>query len=306
MKRMVGLILVMVLLSACVLVCPTSAFADSNIRYELERVREDFEQYGIVKAYAGESCIWTYVTETTPRTELETISDLSVYGSTVYLVVNGTLIALNGENGREKWRRDDVGAGNSFVIDYNGTIYVSGFYGPNLVVFSPNGTELYREDNDDYYWVYDLEIRGNTLYIYYDSVTNGVKTMDISQFQGSTGIKIFLGNQELTFDQSPVIVKDRILVPIRAIFEAMGYTVHWNGRTQTAESVKGNDVITIKINQPWISYKVNGTTGSYQCDVAPQIVSDRTMVPLRAVSESAGCVVAWDGIAKTVRITYDK
>ena len=114
-------------------------------------------------------------------------------------------------------------------------------------------------------------------------------------------IKVIIDDTELSFDQPPIIENDRVMVPIRAIFEALGYTVEWYGDTQTAVANKGNNTITVQINNPKISYN----RGTYLCDVSPKIVSGRTLVPVRAIAESAGCNVQWDGKTKTVYINDD-
>ena len=41
-------------------------------------------------------------------------------------------------------------------------------------------------------------------------------------------------------------------------------------------------------------------------DTAPVIIDDRTLVPLRAVSEALDCNVDWDGDTKTVAIAPHK
>ena len=47
------------------------------------------------------------------------------------------------------------------------------------------------------------------------------------------------------FDVSPQTINDRTMVPIRAIFEAMGANVDWADITQTAISTK--DSTTVKM-----------------------------------------------------------
>lgn len=118
-------------------------------------------------------------------------------------------------------------------------------------------------------------------------------------------IKVVLNGEDIEFDQPPIMISDRVMVPIRSIFEAMGYTVEWNASTQTAEAIKSNGNITVQINNNIIEYSINGVSGIYECDVVPQIVSQRIVVPVRAVAESAGCDVQWDEENTTVIITYD-
>lgn len=49
---------------------------------------------------------------------------------------------------------------------------------------------------------------------------------------------------------------------------------------------------------------VNGKTVTL--DVAPQLLNDRTMVPLIFVVESLGAIVEWEDVTQTVTIRYGK
>lgn len=49
-----------------------------------------------------------------------------------------------------------------------------------------------------------------------------------------------------------------------------------------------------------ITLIINGKTIT---NASPQIVSDRTYVPLRVISEELGATVEWDGVNRVVRIT---
>ena len=53
-------------------------------------------------------------------------------------------------------------------------------------------------------------------------------------------------------------------------------------------------------DQP-IKLIVNGQ--EIQCEVPPQIINGRTMVPIRALAEALGCQAQWDGNANAVTIT---
>jgi len=103
-------------------------------------------------------------------------------------------------------------------------------------------------------------------------------------------VDVFLYNNEITFDVEPVVVSDRTLVPMRAIFEDLGATVEWDEATQTASAVKDETVVAITIGG---AFMVNGQ--EVAIDVPAQVISDRTMVPLRVISESFGCTVNWEG-----------
>jgi len=119
-------------------------------------------------------------------------------------------------------------------------------------------------------------------------------------------ISVYLNGTLLEFDTQPVIKDGRTLVPVRAIFEQMGYTVEWDQKEQIAYAVKDNGKITVKLNDPIIEYTHNGATNKYECDVVPQLIDDRILVPLRAIAESVGCSVDWDGEAYTVNISSEE
>lgn len=114
-------------------------------------------------------------------------------------------------------------------------------------------------------------------------------------------------------DQSAIIKENRTLIPARGVFEAMGCSVKWNEETRTVE-VKSSDnitVITLTIDNPVMTVAtftslLNADKNEVTLDVAPQIVSDRTMIPLRAVSEALKTKVDWDQEAYRVDITTDK
>ena len=62
-----------------------------------------------------------------------------------------------------------------------------------------------------------------------------------------TPIKVKVNGNPVVFDQPPVIINNRTLVPLRAIFEAQGAQVNWDGATRTVKATKGSTTITAKI-----------------------------------------------------------
>ncbi len=113
-------------------------------------------------------------------------------------------------------------------------------------------------------------------------------------------ITVYVDGAKVAFDQQPVIKDDRTLVPMRRIFEALDAQVFWDEPSQSVTAVSGTDVILFHIGQKEL-YK-NGEL-TYTMPVPAQIINDRTLVPLRAVAESLGCEVGWDGIDYVVDIT---
>jgi uncharacterized repeat protein (TIGR02543 family) len=106
-------------------------------------------------------------------------------------------------------------------------------------------------------------------------------------------------------DSPPVIKNGRTLVPIRAIIEALGGTVGWDGTARKATVTLGSTTIELWIGKS--AAKVNGATtpiDAANAKVVPEIISSRTMLPLRFVTETLGATVGWDAATQTIAITY--
>ncbi|HAL63915.1 MAG TPA: hypothetical protein DCO93_05665 [Clostridiales bacterium] len=104
----------------------------------------------------------------------------------------------------------------------------------------------------------------------------------------------------LDFDQPPIIENGRTLVPMRAIFEALGCTVeYWDGEEKTVFAEKGFDTISLVIGEN--TMLLNGET-EITLDVPARIENSGTFIPLRAVSNALGANVEWNDADKAVII----
>ena len=92
-----------------------------------------------------------------------------------YLVVDGTLYAINVYTGLTSWKVDYVGSSCSFDVKDN-VLYITGYEGPALVVIDEDGNVLHRyetftnaNDLGEYFWACDLFFEDDTLIKKYDS-----------------------------------------------------------------------------------------------------------------------------------------
>lgn len=113
------------------------------------------------------------------------------------------------------------------------------------------------------------------------------------------GIRVYLEGSKIDFDVPPQTINDRTMVPIRAIFEAMGANVDWDDITQTAISTK--DSTTVKMTLNSTTEYINDT--AYTMDVTPVIINGRTLAPARYVAEAFGYYVNWDEMTQSVLIS---
>ena len=115
---------------------------------------------------------------------------------------------------------------------------------------------------------------------------------------GAPPIEVTLNDAPMFFDVPPQAIDGRTMVPLRAIFEALGAEVNWNDATQTITGEK--DGITVVLPLGSTTPTVNGQTATI--DVPAVVQNGRTLVPLRFVAESFGVEVSWDGTTRTVAI----
>ena len=128
--------------------------------------------------------------------------------------------------------------------------------------------------------------------------------MSTSTALAEENITVMLNGQAMDFDVAPIIQNDRVLVPMRAIFEELHCSVDYT-------DIDGKQIITAKLNENNSIGLVIGSdemqihNKKIKLDTAPIIVNDRTLVPLRAVSEAFDYDVNWDEDTKTVTISKE-
>jgi len=99
-------------------------------------------------------------------------------------------------------------------------------------------------------------------------------------------------------DVPAAILGDRTMVPVRFISETVGAKVSWDGVERKVTIQMGAHTVTIWIERT--NAVVDGVAKTL--DAPPRIQNDRTLVPLRFVSENLGLTVGWDNNALGVYV----
>ena len=115
----------------------------------------------------------------------------------------------------------------------------------------------------------------------------------------ASDIGVIVNDTKLCLDVPPMVENGRTLVPLRAIFEALGANVNWDNTTSTATSQKDGVTISLTLGKD-VMY-VNGE--EKHLDAPAKAVNGRTLVPVRAISEAFGCDVAWNQALGMVHIS---
>lgn len=116
-------------------------------------------------------------------------------------------------------------------------------------------------------------------------------------------VKVYVDGERMSFaDVQPTLTANgkTAVIPLRAVFEKLGYEVSWDHATKTVYAKKDGDEIKVKIGDKKV-FKNNERFGSLE--QAAEIVDGRTMVPATAVRDICGEMVRWFPETTSVVIT---
>ena len=126
-------------------------------------------------------------------------------------------------------------------------------------------------------------------------------------------VTVKIDGEKVDFDVQPQIIDGRVMVPLRKIFETLGASVKWNDETQTVSARKSSKTVSMTVNSAELTVdrgdtdeNGNAVTDTSTLDVPAQVISDRVLVPVRAVSEAFGLETDWDSDTQTVEITSEQ
>ena len=89
--------------------------------------------------------------------------------------------------------------------------------------------------------------------------------------------------------------------------KSFGCAVDWNGDTKEITATKDSRIIKMQIDKKEVSFTIDGKKESKNLDQPPIIKDNRTLVPLRFISEALDMQVGWDSQNSTaIIINYDE
>lgn len=154
-----------------------------------------------------------------------------------------------------------------------------------------------RMHNDDIHWLFD-RVKLYTDVIIVSSSKSFEQIAADYGYPTEPPIKVVIDGKQLHVSSPPFMESNRVFVPMRSVFQALGATVVWDGAKQTITAAKDGQKMTLSIGSKTAT--VNGKT--HPLDALPRIVNGQTYVPARFVSEALGATVKWDGHKRIVSI----
>ncbi|MDD7363647.1 MAG: copper amine oxidase N-terminal domain-containing protein [Peptoniphilus sp.] len=119
-------------------------------------------------------------------------------------------------------------------------------------------------------------------------------------------VHLFMHSNYVYGDVAPRIENNRVLVPLRLIGEETGCNVQWIQSERkiriTKYSYPSDRVIELTLDSNVAHVSEDYFNKTVRMDVAPKIVDNRTLVPIRFISETFEEKVTWDEANRTVAI----
>ena len=171
-----------------------------------------------------------------------------------------------------------------------------------------NGTTVEEIKPGIFNMVVNLKTGENVLEISStDLATNeSAKTISVIQYSQAFLIELQITNKEarvngkkILLDVPPQVISGRTVVPLRFIAESFGAKIEWLAETKEIKITLNQHKIYLQIGN---NYAVVNNK-KILLDVPPQVISGRTVVPLRFIAESFGAKIEWLAETKEIKIT---
>lgn len=114
----------------------------------------------------------------------------------------------------------------------------------------------------------------------------------------SSQVTVTINSHTINFPEKVVIKDERVMVPLRGVFELVGASVKWDDDLGKISVARGSNYSELFIGNK--TAVINGHT--VQLDVAPYIQNNKTMVHIRVVQQTLGNFLEWDEEVFTVNI----
>lgn len=132
----------------------------------------------------------------------------------------------------------------------------------------------------------------------------GAQRRAVREVPVSAGITLCYNGAAVPGDPAlgePRLEDDRVLVPMRQVFELLGAELAWDGATGTVTGRKPAHEVRLTVGSA--TAFVNGATFYLDVPARVDVATGRLLVPLRLVAEALGAQVSYDPATRTVSIT---
>ncbi|MBQ3076472.1 MAG: copper amine oxidase N-terminal domain-containing protein [Clostridia bacterium] len=119
------------------------------------------------------------------------------------------------------------------------------------------------------------------------------------------GVNVRINGEYISFaDSRPVVMEDRVLLPLRAVLEALDAELDWDAESETATALFADGkVLKATVGSETLVLIDGEETTAVPMDLPPLLDEQgRVLVPLRHLGEAIGYEVAWDSYYEIVKL----
>lgn len=114
--------------------------------------------------------------------------------------------------------------------------------------------------------------------------------------------QLVIDGRPVETDVPPLLVRGRVLVPLRVAATHLGYQVAYQERTRTVVLEKGGLRLYLTVGMSRVRVVRDGKESTVALDVPAVIRQGRTLVPVRFIAQALGAQVEWIGDKRQVVI----
>ena len=124
-------------------------------------------------------------------------------------------------------------------------------------------------------------------------------------------VSLFLNNEEVKLSAPPVFENQRTMVTLDSdFFKKAGVVTAFDKETATVTIDGDYSSVKFAIGEKtalvYRKFDFTGLPEKVEMDVAPFVHDNEVYVPLRFAAEGLGALVEWDGVKKSVIVTYER
>jgi|GEM_PF-779236 len=132
-----------------------------------------------------------------------------------------------------------------------------------------------------------------------ETLPGNITTVTLSPGNPEITVQNNQTSESLLLETAPFSPDGVTLIPVRGVLEALGASIEYQPETRQVEINEGLNNVTLTLDSA--NAAVNGI--AVKLDKPAQAVNDRTMIPLRFISENMGYSVKWYGDDNKIVIT---
>lgn len=128
------------------------------------------------------------------------------------------------------------------------------------------------------------------------------KMQNVTTYSAKSSANYFVTLNGVRQDVTPIVQNGTTLLPVATVAKLVGYSGNWNNKTKSGTLEKDGVKIAFKLGSKSLKLTKNGSTKTISMLEPVKVIKGRTYLPLRAVGETLGMEVGYNGTTKEISL----